>query len=348
LSATSIDSDSAIITWTPGTGGTSQIFYLDDNEDDVINGCPGNSCLVATQFGTAQNNYTTGDVLIDGTNYTYAIINFTSTTCTGSTYSTARSSFDPSFYTYAWFQVDGGNLHANSGGISSDIPPSCVGACTSSLITQSVAGATGLASFGSGGLNLGEGTLNEDGNEWQSQTLFQDNVTGYDYFSRILSDNPEGIGVWDGSLPSVTFPETKRVFKADAGLTTSGGDWLVSADEQIILLVDGDVLINNNIDVAEGGFLAIISSGNITVADSVTNVEGVFIADGVISSGSGLNQLIGEGIFVGWTGIELGRDLDTDNNRLNPAEIFIYRPDLQLNAYNYLLWLDLAWKEVAP
>jgi hypothetical protein len=295
-------------------------------------------------LGTGQTSYTTGNVLTDGINYTYKITNYSSDSCLQA----ATSSFDHGFLADSWWQVDGGNIHADAGGVASDIPSSCAGVCVPSLITQSRAGSSGLVSIGSGSISLGAGTINEDGNEWEAETSFRDNQTGYDYFYRILSDDPSGLGVWDGSLPSVADPEIKRVFGSDTGVTTSGGDWLVGSGEEIILLADGDVVISNNIDVAEGGFLAIISSGNITIADDVTNVEGVFIADGVISSGGGANQLVGEGIFAGWGGIDLGRDLGEAENGQNPAELFIYRPDLQMNAYNYLLWLDLAWKEVAP
>jgi hypothetical protein len=39
----------------------------------------------------------------------------------------------------------------------------------------------------------------------------------------------------------------------------------------------------------------------------------------------------GAGSFVGWTGINLTRDMGGANN-LGPAEKFTYRPDMMLNA----------------
>ncbi|HBU22070.1 TPA: hypothetical protein DEB02_03950, partial [Candidatus Beckwithbacteria bacterium] len=117
-----------------------------------------------------------------------------------------------------------------------------------------------------------------------------------------------------------------------------------------VILVDGDVTIAQNINVDEGGFLAIIASGNISVNSAVTNVEGVYIADGVIATGTtgtGDEQLIAEGIFTGWGGFNLERDLDSGNNN-EAAEYFIYRPDLQVNAYQYLTRSKYRWEEVAP
>jgi hypothetical protein len=285
----------------------------------------------------SQSSYTTGDVLDEGTTYYYKVINYAYVGC----YEETISSFSHTFLVNPWFQVDGGSIHANGGGISSQIPASCDGACIPSLITQSTLGASGLASYSSGNLSVGAGTINEDGSEWEANTVFRDKQTGYDYFSRILLEDPAGVGEWDGSLPAGS-----GVFEGSAA-ETSGGAWSVGASDQIVILADGDLTVTNNIDVAPGGFLAVISSGSITFADDVTNAEGVFIADGIISTGTGANQFIGEGIFVGWTGITLGRDLMADNN-LNPAELFVYRPDLQLNAYEYMQWLNLAWREVAP
>ena len=90
-----------------------------------------------------------------------------------------------------------------------------------------------------------------------------------------------------------------------------------------------------------------IASGNISVDPSVTNLEGVYIADGVIETGVSASQLLAGGIFTGWQGFNLERDLGI-GNEADPAERFIYRPDLVRNAYQYLLKPQISWAEVAP
>lgn len=238
--------------------------------------------------------------------------------------------------TVPWWQADSGNVHANGGNVSSSITST---ATNPYLIT----GTAGLASY-TGTLYTGDGTINETaGSEWHAQTNYQGFQTRYGYFKSILADDPDGIGVWDGSQP-----ENDGVYAATGPINTSG-TWNITT-EKIVILVGGDVgdvTITENIDVDPGGFLGIISSGNITISDSVTNVEGVYVADGMISSGSGAVQLIGKGIFVSWTDISLGRNLGVDNDFL-PAEKFIYRPDLVRNAYRYLLKPKISWQEVAP
>jgi hypothetical protein len=263
----------------------------------------------------------------------------------------------------AWFQVEGGNLHANLGTVSSDIPSTCSGACAPYLITEDDAtGTTGLVSYTGADPTLGDFTLDnisEDDNDWHAQTSYQGLETKYNYFARILEDDPKGIGEWFGGEPAGD--EKTGVYKGDGISRISGGEWTIDDETAVVLLVPNDIVIDVNIDVAEGGFLAIISSGDITIGDEVTNVEGVYIADGVINTCESLEcgnisggetvadrQLVLEGIFAGWGGVGLRRDFGTTDNNTNPAELFIYRPDLQVNAYKYLLRPHFTWVEVAP
>lgn len=233
-----------------------------------------------------------------------------------------------------WWQVKDGNIHSSSG-IFSDIPSGCSGGCIPSLMT----GVSGLASY-LGTLGVGGGTLSQSGANWQAETVYTGTRTGFGYFKRLLEDDPAGIGVWGGGLPPAG-----GVFLAESSMATDGA-WNIGPAEKFVFLADGDVTITGNIDVAPGGFLAIIASGNIAIAPAVTKIEGVFVSDGVIGTGISNRQLTGEGIFTGWEGINLQRNLDDDSQ--TPAELFIYRPDLQLNAYRYLLWLGINWREVAP
>jgi len=257
----------------------------------------------------------------------------------------------------AWFQGVGGNFHADGGNLTVNIPSSssCSGSCEPYLITEDAEGTTGMVSY-SDDLDLGDGEISEDGNNWHAQTSYQGLETGYNYFARILEDDPDGIEEWIGGKPD---DGTIGVFKGDGVSRINGGvPWTIDDGTVVVLLVPNDLLIDVNIDVEEGGFLAIISSGDITIGDEVTNVEGVYIADGAIntcessecgniSGGETVvdRQLVLEGIFTGWGGVGLRRDFGTEDNNTNPAELFIYRPDLQTNAYKYLLWPHYTWKE---
>ena len=265
--------------------------------------------------------------------------------CVYSGISTPRSGLDyfVSEQRLPWFQVDGGNIHADGGNVSVEIPSTCVGACDPYLIT----GTSGLVSY-TAGLSLGDfdvENINETGDEWRSQTDYQGDRTDYGYFARILADDPVETEIWSGSEPV-----EDGVFLGEGVTQTTGGDWDITGGQKSVILVPNDVVIENNINVADGSFLAIISSGNITVDDAVTNLEGVYLADGLINSceASSSVQLQAEGIFVGWTGINLCRDYGDDTNNTSPVEVFVYRPDLQVNAYNYLLRSDYNWQEVAP
>ena len=254
----------------------------------------------------------------------------------------------------AWFQGIGGNFHADGGNVTVGIPDTCVGLCDPYLITEDGGGATGMVSY-TGGLDVGEGDISEDGNDWQANTNYRGVQTGYNYFSRILEDDPDEEFIWDGGEPS-----TDGVYQGSESWI-SGGDWSIGSGEKMVILVPNDVVIDVNINVDEGGFLAIISSGSIIIGDDVVNVEGVYIADNVIAtceSGECGNiaggetvadrQLVAEGIFTGWNGVELRRNFATGDNNTNPAELFVYRPDLQANAYNYLMRSHYSWDEVAP
>ena len=259
----------------------------------------------------------------------------------------------------SWFQVEGGNLHADSGNVSSSIPDTCSGVCEPYLIVEDdVSGATGAVSY-TGTYEIGEGEgIGEDGSDWTLNTEYKGRQTGYGYFNRILEEDPAGVESWGGDKPGSS---GVYVYKGEGVDRISGGDWSVADGEVIVILVPNDLVVDVNIDVAVGGFLAIISSGNISIGDEVTNIEGVYIADGIIatcessecgnSEGSGDitdEQLTVEGILVGWGGVDLRRNFASADSNLNPSEFLIYRPDLQMNAYKYLLRSHYTWEEKAP
>jgi len=262
-----------------------------------------------------------------------------------------------------WFQVQGGSLHADSGSVTSLIPASCDidPVCLPYLITEDVDdGSVGVVSY-TGNISLGDFTaenIGEGSDDWQADnTSYAGIQTDYDYFYRLLEEVPEEEStIWDGSEPSAN-----GVFLGEEEDQITVGGWNISSGTIAVILVPNDVLIDNNITVVPGGFLAIISSGDVTIADNVTDVQGVYVVDGVIntcqssqcgdSAGDGDvsgQQLVAEGIFVGWRGIDLRRDFLSSDNDTNPGELFIYRPDLQINAYNYLMKPFYTWREVAP
>lgn len=78
LGVTPTSATSSHLTWTPGTGGTSQAIFVGANQTEVNSGCPGlasPSCVVSTTVSGSQSSYDTGNVLSTGTIYYYKIFN---------------------------------------------------------------------------------------------------------------------------------------------------------------------------------------------------------------------------------------------------------------------------------
>jgi hypothetical protein len=158
---------------------------------------------------------------------------------------------------------------------------------------------------------------------------------------------------------------TDNICFFDSGVTIQNSDWAAAAYAQKrVVFVRGNLSIQTNINIANGGFLAFIVSGSITVSPSVgnagvpvgyagittTNLDGVYIADGIFNALTGGvpdKQLIGKGIFVA-DSFNFTRSLGDANNVLYPATLFVFNPRLLFDMPDVLREVPYKWEEVAP
>jgi len=163
----------------------------------------------------------------------------------------------------------------------------------------------------------------------------------FDYWASVLDwDNISNNG-WRNGITKI---------EPSGGTHTQAGDTF--SDLSAVILIDGDLVISENIDVNNAGLLVVVS-GDITITGNVTNVDGFYIADGKIiiqdTDEKGIEGQINlNGGFVGYGGVELERDLGVGNEV--PAEKFNYRPDIirALAEINQLTIFRFNWREENP
>lgn len=234
-----------------------------------------------------------------------------------------------------WWQVTGGSIYAKSG-IRSYIPASVSPASNQKLILADANGRTGMLSYGVPwtGAELGMNpSVGVSDTLWRIESLYDGLRFDYNYYSTRMDVFDST--AWDGGNVIYTdidngyqiFKHTGDINPLDYGGTGPTGT------QKVILLVDGNVNINSNVTVPDGAFLAIIASGDITFGSAVTDAQGWFVAEtiSVPSSGGVDVQFDGQGSFVGWTSINLARNMGVTNNTA-PAEKFTYRRDMFINA----------------
>jgi hypothetical protein len=276
----------------------------------------------------------------------------------------------------AWFQIAGGSIFAalSSGtAVQVDIPTStCTEpTCKPYLITRDSNNTVGSA----GSVVTGGGIVDDGGYTTQGTSNLV--VTGspitrvtenYAYFYRRYSIglNPVSDFTVGGNEPSnaqkPTYDENKKYYYSSSSMTINDL-WDVAAGESYVIFVNGNLrftdpsTLRQLTNVANGGMLAFIVSGDIIVDDSVgnlansstSNLEGIFIADGEIiieSVSSGADRRFnGEGTFIGWSGIDLQRSLSDTNNQTIPAERFTYRPDMVENTPQEMKRSQIIWQE---
>ena len=228
-----------------------------------------------------------------------------------------------------WWQAEGGSVYAE-GGVTSNIPAS-ISTADQRLILADANGRTGVLSYGAGSVNLGTSPdVRVSDDLWQIQSLYDGLRYDYDFYDTRMDVFPST--TWDGGV--ITYNDGGRgfqIFRRTGGVTLNYAG--PTGTQRVILLVDGNVTVNTDVTVPDGAFLGVIASGTINFAHNVTNAQGWFVAENITVSSNAPTtdvQFLGEGSFVGWTGIALNRSLG-DGNNLQPPEKFTYRPDMVLN-----------------
>jgi hypothetical protein len=106
------------------------------------------------------------------------------------------------------------------------------------------------------------------------------------------------------------------------------------------------VTFRGDIQVAKGGFLAVLVSGRLTVAGNVTQLDGFYLAEGGVQIDDGSNQLVVNGAMVSLSsGVTILRDLGSS---AQPVVVFSYRPDLLLNLPKELKKRRFVKQELLP
>jgi len=263
-----------------------------------------------------------------------------------------------------WWQAVGGDVYGG-GGLSSLVPESVVPITNQRLILQNTNLFDGLAWHSGGNIDIGlssDAKISESG--WNVSSDFDAGPYTYEYFKAKTGVYPSrawnGNSALNGNKPTYDPPAgyDYRIYTFGTGAETAKIKFDIGSSQKMIFLVDGNVEVEDRagaggkvINVAEGGFLAVIASGKITFKNGITQAEGIYIADNLEVESTGDTatevQFAGEGTFVGWNGIALNRNLGVDNNT-TPAEKFIFRPDFVINAPDALKQTRYVWREVAP
>lgn len=231
----------------------------------------------------------------------------------------------------AWFQVDG-DVVAFNGNITSpaedndfQISPQAAIISSSSI---SVGSQNGL-------LKIPDTTLSNSVTANNSYAKFYTRIT-----NRLTPDPYSG----DFSCTEKTVNGDTACYLYSSGAVTI--DTAQTITKKIVLLVDGDVNINQNISINPGGLLVLLSEGNITLDGTVTSLQGIYLADKIFNTGTSTDTtLTVNGTVVGLGGVSFNRNVPSSTT---PAEKFVFNPDYYSAIPTALYEQSRQWQEFSP
>jgi hypothetical protein len=160
---------------------------------------------------------------------------------------------------------------------------------------------------------------------------------------------------------------TNGVYSIDGDLTLNdplndplnGTGYTFTGGKNFVILVKGNVYINEKILVDKGSTLVISASKDITVNSSVRQIEGLYSADGKFTINTASNcpgtpdiKLNVAGTVIANAGRTGGTFVNNrtlcGGNSTNPSVSFIERPDFILNYPSLVRQTTRAWQDVAP
>lgn len=132
-----------------------------------------------------------------------------------------------------------------------------------------------------------------------------------------------------------------------AGVGVTGTAWDEKPSEGVFF-VNGDLNIDSNFTLADNKFFMVVVSGDLTIANGVTRLDGIYVSDGELAAtGNASNEpLIINGMLFSRNSIRLGRSFaDKFLNNSAPATIVNYRPSLLFNMPVKLSKIISGWRE---
>jgi hypothetical protein len=220
-----------------------------------------------------------------------------------------------------WFQVVGGGVKAKHE-ISSGVPFTM----TESVRALSIAGTNadnGLVSFATFSNINGDNTETDYGRPndwWTDQNTNDSTIYNYQYFYNNF------------------------YFKNGVGIT--GTDWDGKPSDGVYL-VNGDLNIDSNFSLASGKFFMVVVKGKISIANTVSRLDGIYVSDGGIEAlGTSDSQLVINGMLYSRSTIRLARSYtDKSLNNDSPAIKVNYNPELIFNMPGKLMDVLSGWNE---
>lgn len=171
----------------------------------------------------------------------------------------------------------------------------------------------------------------------------------YAYFEQLTRDFEKVTISVDALPPLPTMaPNRQATFLKKLGDLDLNSSW--GASRKLVVFVDGNLRINANQNVPVGSYLHFIVKGNIAISGNVTDLQGMYSADGSILIEASTNPFVSKGSVVSFSsnGVESRRSLSGVGNNTQAATVFEYRPDLVINTPREMRRTDSTWSEIAP
>ncbi|HUW21067.1 MAG TPA: carbohydrate binding domain-containing protein [Candidatus Bathyarchaeia archaeon] len=227
-----------------------------------------------------------------------------------------------------WWQTVSGNIHSD-GQVIDAVPNN------QWLMT----GIPAILSYGSFGTGLQDSIRSID--PLYAQSGYDADIYNYLWWDRHLQDEEK-----------IEAPNFLTEIADDGVYTVDSSNQITGAADngvKIVILHDGDLTLTGDIEVDPGSFLMVVSSGKITISPSVTSIQGIFIADEIeFATVGGIpydSLLEAQGTFIGWNGISILRDIGPIQSVTNPSVVFTYRPDLVVNAPEFIQRIFYTWEQ---
>ncbi|HNY63748.1 MAG TPA: hypothetical protein PKL91_08615, partial [Bacteroidales bacterium] len=117
-----------------------------------------------------------------------------------------------------------------------------------------------------------------------------------------------------------------------AGVGVTGDTWDEKPSEGVFF-VNGNLNIDSDFTLATEKFFMVVVSGNITISNTVNQIDGIYVSDGELSAtGNSVNALIINGMIFSRSNVRLARSfVDKTLNNTAPATVVNYQPGLLFN-----------------